>query len=165
MEPPAIVTADLVDAHQDAVESCEVQFRRFGGRRAFAGRIRTVQTFEDNALLRSVLEMPGEGAVLVVDGGGSLRVALVGDVIAGLALANGWSGLVINGAVRDSAALAALDIGLKALGTNPMKSAKRGIGEVDVPLRFGGVTFTPGAMLYADDDGILVSDAPLAERS
>lgn len=161
METPAIATADLVDAHQEIVRSCELQFRRFGGRRAFAGRIRTIRTFEDNALLRGVLETPGDGAVLVVDGGGSLRVALVGDIIAGLALANGWSGLVVNGAVRDSAALASLDIGLKALGTNPMKSAKRGIGEADVPIAFGGVTFAPGAMLYADDDGILVSDEPL----
>ncbi len=155
-------TADLVDAHQERVRTCETQFRQFGGRRAFAGLVRTVRSREDNVLLRGILATPGNGAVLVVDGGGSLRMALVGDVIAGLALENGWSGLVIFGAVRDSIALGALDIGIKALGTNPMKSAKRGDGEADVPVTFGGVTFTPGMMLYSDDDGIVVSDEPLA---
>jgi regulator of ribonuclease activity A len=120
-----------------------------------------VSTFCDNALIREVLLTNGDGRVLVVDGGGSLHAALVGDMIAGLALANGWSGLVIFGAVRDVVALRALDVGIKALGSNPMKSAKRGIGAVDVPLSFGGVLFRPGAWLYSDDDGILVSDAAL----
>jgi regulator of ribonuclease activity A len=154
-------TADLVDAHQDQLQSCEVQFRQFGGRAAFAGAIRTVSTFCDNALLKQTLSTPGAGDVLVIDGGGSLHVALVGDLIAGLALANNWSGLVIFGAVRDVVALRALDLGIKALGSNPMKSAKRGIGAVDVPVSFGGVLFKPGAWLYSDDDGILVSDAAL----
>jgi regulator of ribonuclease activity A len=154
-------TVDLVDAHQDRVQSCSVAFRQFGGRRCFAGRIRTVRTLEDNALLREVLGTPGDGAVLVVDGGGSSRVALVGDVIAALAIASGWSGLLINGAIRDVARLATLDIGVKALASNPMKSAKNRIGEVDVPVTFGGVRFAPGAMLYSDEDGVLVSDAPL----
>jgi regulator of ribonuclease activity A len=149
-------TADLVDAHQDQLQSCEVQFRQFGGRAAFSGAIRTVSTFGDNALLKQMLSAPVAGDVLVVDGGGSLRVALVG-----LALANNWSGLVIFGAVRDVVALRALDIGIKALGSNPMKSAKRGIGAVDVPVSFGGVLFRPGAWLYSDDDGIVVSDVPL----
>ncbi|MDB5094203.1 MAG: S-adenosylmethionine--2-demethylmenaquinone methyltransferase [Candidatus Eremiobacteraeota bacterium] len=154
-------TADLVDAHQERLQSCEAPLRQFGGRAAFHGAIRTVSTFCDNALIREVLLTNGDGRVLVVDGGGSLHAALVGDMIAGLALANGWSGLVIFGAVRDVVALRALDVGIKALGSNPMKSAKRGIGAVDVPLSFGGVLFRPGAWLYSDDDGILVSDAAL----
>ena len=154
-------TVDLVDAHQDRVQSCSIAFRQFGGRRSFSGRIRTVRTHEDNARLKDLLGTPGNGAVLVVDGGGSLRVALVGDVIASLAIANGWSGLLINGAIRDVARLATLDVGVKALASNPMKSAKNRIGEVDVPVTFGGVRFAPGAMLYSDEDGVLVSDAPL----
>ena len=155
------VTADLVDAYADRVQGCTIQFRQFGGQRAFHGPIRTVRTFEDNALVRAVLSTAGDGAVLEVDGGGSLRVALVGDMIAALAVAHDWSGLVIHGAVRDSVALAQLEVGIKALGTNPLKSGKQSVGEIDVPVTFGGATFAPGAMLYSDDDGILVSATPL----
>jgi len=149
-------TADLADEHGDAVRSCETQFRSFGGRRAFEGRISTVRCFEDNAMLRSVLEQPGEGRVLVVDGGASLRVALLGDRIAGLAATTGWEGIVINGAVRDVAALAMLDIGVKALGSNPRRSSKTGAGGTDVGVTFGDITFAPGEHLVADDDGIVV---------
>lgn len=152
----SFATADLVDAYGDRLYGCELQFRHFGAARAFHGPIRTVRTFEDNVLIKSVLSTPGEGAVLVVDGGGSLRCALVGDLIAGIAVANGWNGLVIRGAVRDVAALRDLGIGICALGTNPVKSAKLGTGTVDVVLSFGGATFAPGAMLYADEDGIIV---------
>jgi regulator of ribonuclease activity A len=158
---PRFATADLVDAYADRVMGCDVQFGQFGKHRTFCGRIRTIRTFEDNALVRSMLSTPGEGSVLVIDGGASLRVALVGDMIAALAVAHGWAGIVIYGAVRDTVALAQIDIGLKALGSNPLKSAKNAIGETDVPVSFGGATFTPGAMLYSDDDGLLVSDAPL----
>ena len=156
-----VVTADLIDRYGDALQSCDLQFRQFGGRPRFAGRIRTVRCHEDNVLLRQVLSGPGEGQVLVVDGGGSLHTSLVGDVIAGLARENGWAGLVVNGAVRDVVALGGLDIGLKALGSNPRKSAKAGAGEVDVPISFGGVRFEPGAQLYSDEDGIVVADGPL----
>jgi len=128
-----------------------------GTARPFSGRIVTVRCFQDNALVRSVLAEPGEGRVLVVDGGGSLHTALMGDVIATMAVENGWSGVVINGAVRDVAALRRLDLGIKALGSNPRKSAKTGAGERDVPVTFGGVTFHPGAELFSDDDGILVT--------
>jgi regulator of ribonuclease activity A len=155
------LTVDLVDAHQDRVRSCEVQFRQFGAVRSFCGPIRTIRTFEDNALIRETLGTPGNGAVLVVDGGGSLRSALVGDVIAGIGVEHGWAGLVLWGAVRDVGPLGALPIGIKALGSNPMRSAKNRVGRVDVPVSFGGVLFTPGEMLYSDDDGILVSAAPL----
>jgi regulator of ribonuclease activity A len=149
-------TADLVDEHGEALQSCDLQLRQFGGRRRFHGPIRTVACFEDNALVRQVLSEPGDGAVLVVDGGGSLHTALVGDLIAGLAQANGWAGLVVHGAVRDTEALAGLDIGIKALGSNPRRSAKLATGQVDVPVRFGGVGFRPGAHLYSDEDGVVV---------
>lgn len=149
-------TADLVDSIGAGVRSCDVQFRQFGGRPEFAGPISTVRCFQDNALLKSVLSEPGAGGVLVVDGAGSLHTALVGDVIAELARSNGWAGLVINGAVRDAAALRGMDIGVKALGTNPRKSTKTGAGERDVEVDLGGVTFVPGQIAYSDDDGIVV---------
>ncbi len=152
----AIATADLVDKYGAELRVCDVQFRQFGGRRVFAGPVRTVSCHQDNALLRDLVQTPGGGAVLVVDGGGSLRTALAGDVIAGFARDSGWAGLVVHGAVRDSAALAALDLGIKALGTNPRKSGKTGAGAVDVPVTFGGVTFHPGDVLHADDDGIVL---------
>jgi regulator of ribonuclease activity A len=149
-------TADLVDEHGEALQSCDLQLRQFGGRGRFHGPIRTVACFQDNALVKRVLSEPGAGAVLVVDGGGSLHTALVGDLIAGLAQANGWAGLVVHGAVRDTEALGRLDIGIKALGANPRKSAKLAAGQVDVPVSFGGVTFRPGEHLYSDDDGVVV---------
>ena len=156
-----VATADLIDQHGESLHSCDLQFRQFGRRNRFSGRIRTVRCHQDNVLIRQVLSEPGEGQVLVVDGGGSLHTSLVGDVVAGLARANGWAGLVVNGAVRDVVALAGLDIGLKALGSNPRKSAKAGVGEVDVPVSFGGVRFEPGAYLYSDEDGIVVAPAAL----
>lgn len=152
-------TADLVDSIGADVRSCDLQFRQFGGRPHFAGPISTVRCFQDNALLKSVLSQPGAGRVLIVDGAGSLHTALVGDLIAGLARSNGWAGLVINGAVRDAAALRGIDIGIKALGTNPRKSTKTGAGERDVEVRLGGVTFVPGELAYSDDDGIVVVEA------
>ena len=153
-----ISTADLFDEHADRAAVCELQFRQFGRRRAFSGEISTIRCREDNVLVKQRLSGPGEGRVLVIDGGGSLRFALVGDVVAGDARDNGWSGLVINAAVRDVAALAELDLGIKALGSMPRPSGKTGRGEIDVPVTFGGVTFRPGAMLYSDDDGIVVID-------
>ena len=149
-------TADLTDEIGPGVRSCDVQFRQFGGRREFAGTISTIRCFEDNALLKSVLSEPGTGRVLVIDGAGSVHAALVGDVIAELGRASGWVGLVINGAVRDSTTLATLDIGIKALGTNPRKSAKTGAGERDVVVSFGGVDFAPGDVVFSDEDGIVV---------
>lgn len=148
-------TADLVDEHGDGIGSCDTQFVQYGGRAAFRGVAVTVSCFEDNALLKSVLGEPGEGRVLVVDGGGSVHRALMGDVIAGLAVANGWAG-VVNGAVRDVAALRELPIGVKALGSNPRKSTKTGAGERDVVLRLGGCEFRPGDVVVSDEDGIVV---------
>jgi regulator of ribonuclease activity A len=157
-----VPTADLVDRYGPELRVCETQFRQFGARRSFAGPVRTVSCREDNALLRDLLHTPGSGGVLVVDGAGSLRAALVGDLIAGAALANGWAGLAVHGAVRDSAALCGLDLGIKALGTNPRRSAKEGAGAIDVPVTFGGVTFYPGDILHADDDGIVLLPRPAA---
>ncbi|MGH3690407.1 MAG: ribonuclease E activity regulator RraA [Microbacterium sp.] len=151
-----VATADLYDELEEGIQSLSLQLRSFGRRSAFDGPIRTVRCFEDNALVKAVLASPGEGAVLVVDGGGSLETALMGDLIAASAVANGWAGVVINGAIRDCVAIDALDLGVKALGTNPRKSAKLGAGERDVPLVIGGVVFRPGAHLYSDEDGILV---------
>lgn len=154
-------TADLIDLRPE-LASCELQFRAFGRRRAFCGPIRTVRCDRDNALLKQVLSLPGDGAVLVVDGGGSLACALVGDVIATLGMQNGWAGVVVHGAIRDSVAIDALDFGVKALGTNPRKSGKTGAGEADVPVSFGGVRFVPGQWLYSDADGIVVAEQRIA---
>lgn len=150
-----ISTADLYDEHGEHLASVSLQFQDVGGNLRFTGPIRTIRCIEDNGLVKSTLNSPGNGAVLVVDGGGSLNTALMGDMIAEAAVANGWAGVVINGAVRDRAALARLPLGVKALGSNPRKSAKESAGEVDVTVTFGGVAFRPGAALYADDDGIL----------
>lgn len=148
-------TADLYDERGDELLALELQLRAFG-RPRFAGSVRTVRCFEDNALLKSVLQTPGEGAVLVVDGGGSLRTALVGDIIAALAVENGWGGLVLHGGLRDSAVIDGMPLGVRALGTTPRKGGKTGAGELDVPLEFGGARFRPGAHLWADEDGLLV---------
>lgn len=157
--PPlmTVVTADLFDRYEAKVASCQTQFRQFGARRAFHGQIVTVRCFEDNVLLKQALSTPGQGRVLVVDGGGSLGAALLGDVIGGIAVTHGWGGVLIHGAVRDTVALSRLELGVKALGTNPKKSLKKGTGEANVPVTFGGVTFVPGHFLYSDDDGVLVS--------
>lgn len=151
-----ISTADLYDQHGENLASVSLQFQDLGGHTAFTGPIRTIRCREDNGLVKSTLNSPGDGAVLVVDGGGSLNTALMGDMIAGAAVDNGWAGVVINGAIRDRAAIAGLPLGVKALGSNPRKSAKDSAGEADVTVEFGGVTFRPGAVLYADSDGILV---------
>lgn len=152
----SVATADLYDERGEDLQSVAMQFRSFGGVAGFSGKIRTVHCFEDNVVLKSVLSSPGEGAVLVIDGGGSLDRALMGDMIAELAVENGWAGVIINGAVRDRKALAQLPLGIKALGSNPRKSTKGGKGETDVPVTIDGVAFRPGAMVYADEDGILV---------
>ena len=149
-------TADLVDEIGPEVRSCDLQFGQYGGRAMFAGPISTVKCFQDNALLKSVLSEPGDGRVLVIDGDASVHTALVGDLIAELGRSNGWAGLIVHGAVRDASTLRTLDIGIKALGTNPRKSTKTGAGQRDVAVTFGGVTFLPDEIAYSDDDGIVV---------
>ncbi|MFG2005772.1 ribonuclease E activity regulator RraA [Spirillospora sp. NPDC048911] len=150
-------TADLIDDFGDELRSCEMQFRQYGARTTFGGPIATVRCSRDNALVKQLLNSPGEGRVLVVDGGGSLASALMGDMIAAAAVKNGWAGVVINGAVRDVAALRTMELGVKALGSNPRKSAKDGAGEVDEPVTFGGVEFRENDWLYSDEDGIVVA--------
>ncbi|MFD3376541.1 MULTISPECIES: ribonuclease E activity regulator RraA [unclassified Streptomyces] len=150
-------TADLYDEHGDDLQSCTTLFRIFGARTSFEGVVTTVRCHEDNVVLKATLGEPGAGRVLVVDGGGSLAAALMGDLIADLGASSGWEGVVINGAVRDVEALSKIDLGVKALGSNPRKSRKEGVGDRDVEVSFGGVTFTPGCHLYSDTDGILVT--------
>ena len=154
-------TADLYDRYEGHVEVLDPILRDFGGLARFSGPIATLQVLDDNTLVRKALESPGRARVLVVHGGGSLTCALVGDKIAELAQKNGWSGLVVNGCIRDAAVIREMAIGVKAIATNPRKSVKRDSGVADVPVRFGGVTFVPGHHLYADEDGVLVSADPL----
>lgn len=156
MRTTPVATADLVDEFGDRLRVCDVQFTSYGAVHSFAGPVRTVSCPGDNALLHELLRTPGEGCVVVVDGGASLRTALLGDLMAARARDNGWAGVIVYGAVRDSAILAGLDIGIQALGTNPRKSAKAGMGAVDVPVSFGGVTFTTGDILHADHDGVVL---------
>lgn len=149
-------TADLVDEIGAEVRSCDTQFTQYGGNRDFVGTVTTVRCFQDNALLKSILGESNPGGVLVIDGDASVHTALVGDLIAELARSNGWVGIVVNGAIRDAATIGGMEIGVKALGTNPRKSTKTGAGERDVPLTIGGETFTPGDTIYSDDDGIVL---------
>lgn len=154
-------TADLYDEHGAKLRVLDPIFRHYGGKRAFAGRIVTVKVHEDNKLVRGALEKDGAGQVLVIDGGGSLRSALVGGNIAKLAADNQWEGIVVNGCIRDSVEVAATAVGVLALATNPVKPGKHGFGEVNVPVRFGGVTFAPGEYVYVDEDGAVVSSEKL----
>ncbi len=154
-------TTDLCDAYPELVQIPESIFGDFGGVVKFSGPIATVKTFEDNTLVRAALETPGRGRVLVVDGGGSMRCALLGDNLAKLGVENGWRGVVINGCLRDAEAIGELPIGVKALAVHPRKSLKNNYGWSEVPLAFAGVTFTPGHYLYADMDGIVVAPAAL----
>ena len=149
-------TPDLYDDFEDIATTCSTQFRDFGGKKRFSGPIRTVTCRNDNQLFRALMDEPGDGAVAVVDGKGSTEVALIGDIIAAKAAKNGWSGVVIYGAVRDVVVLKDIDLGIKALGTNPAKSVKRGEGAVDVLLHFGGARFEPGHYIYCDENGVLV---------
>lgn len=154
-------TCDLCDAHGAQLQVVAPIFQIHGGRRAFHGGIVTVSCPEDNSLVRALVAEPGHGKVLVVDGGGSLRCALLGDMLGAKAVANGWEGIVIHGAVRDVEALAALDLGVRALASVPKASEKRGLGTRGGVLAFAGVTFEPGHHLYADADGIVIARSAL----
>lgn len=159
----SFATADLWDLHGDRLQVVEPLFYDYGGRRSFHGPVRTLKCFEDNALVRQVLGQPGGGAVLVVDAGGSQRCAMLGDQLARLAVDNAWAGVLMYGLIRDSLAIGDMALGVKALGVIPVKSVKRGEGQIDISVRFAGVTFSPGHWLYADADGILVADHCLAD--
>lgn len=155
-------TCDLCDRYPDLVRVADPLFRDFGGRHAFGGRIVTIKCHEDNSLVRDLVAEPGQGCVLVVDGGGSLRRSLLGDQLAARAVESGWEGIVVFGAVRDVEAIAHMNIGVKALAAIPLKTDKRGIGDRDVAVRFAGVDFVPGEYVYADANGIIVAAQALA---
>ena len=156
-------TADLCDDHYDNgnIQICEPIFGDFGARNKFSGAIHTIHCFEDNSLVREAVAMDGKGKVLVIDGGGSLRCAMLGDLLAAKAVSNGWEGVIIHGLIRDSADIETMDLGVKALGTLPLKSVKNNKGTHNVEVGFAGVRFTPGSFAYADEDGIILSPAAL----
>jgi len=158
-------TPDLCDEFEaelgQSVRIVAPMFQQYGGRKYFSGQIVTLKIFEDNSLVREAFAEDGKGKVLVVDGGGSLRCALVGDQLAILAQSKGWEGVVVYGCIRDSADINGIDIGVRALNTHPQKSIKKGVGDKNIAVTFGGVTFKPGEYLYADEDGILVSSKAL----
>jgi regulator of ribonuclease activity A len=152
-----ISTPDLCDQFPDLVQVLAPMFNNYGGVRNFGGEIVTVKCFEDNSLVKEQLGLPGNGKVLVVDGGGSLRKALLGDLIAASAVKNGWAGVIIYGCIRDVDAINAMQLGVQALNTIPLKTEKRGIGDLNIPVTFGGVTFIPGAFVYADNNGVIIA--------
>jgi regulator of ribonuclease activity A len=153
----SFVTCDLCDDFPNDVRVCEPMFGSFGGRSQFSGKVVTVKCHEDNSRVKELLATPGNGNVLVVDGGGSLRCALLGDLIGDSAVKNGWEGVIVYGCVRDVDALAELDLGVMALSAIPLKSVRKGVGEVDLPITFGGVTFNAGDYVYADNNGVIIS--------
>jgi regulator of ribonuclease activity A len=156
-------TTDLCDANADKVSIAEpIGFKDFGGSKYFSGKIHTVKCFEDNPLVRKALETNGEGKVLVIDGGGSVRCALPGDMLADLAIKNKWNGIIVYGCIRDSEAIAKLPLGVKALNVIPLKSNKRNEGQENITVRFAGTDFTPGQFVYCDCEGIIVAKEPLS---
>lgn len=155
------VTPDLCDAYPD-VQVVEPMFSNFGGHDSFGGQIVTVKCFEDNSVVKEQVDKDGTGKVMVVDGGGSMRRALLGDMLAEKAAANGWEGIIVYGCVRDVDVLVQTPLGVQALASHPMKTDKRGIGDLNVPVTFAGVTFRPGEYVYADNNGIIVSPTALS---
>lgn len=154
-------TPDLCDENEGKVKVATPMFQAYGGKARFHGQIQTVKVFEDNVFVRDMLSEPGTGKVLVVDGGGSLRCALVGDLIAAMAQKNGWEGIIVYGCIRDSGVINGIDIGVRALNTNPLKSIKQGAGYKNIPVTFAGITFEPGEFVYVDEDGIITSATAL----
>ncbi len=161
MSNTKIITPDLCDEYPDLVQVLEPMMNNYGAIDAFGGEIVTVKCFEDNSVVKEQVGLPGEGRVMVVDGGGSMRNALLGDMLAEKAAANGWSGLVIYGCIRDVDVIGQTQLGVQAMNTNPRKTDKRGIGDLNVQVTFGGVTFTPGHYVYADNNGVIVSPEKL----
>lgn len=154
-------TPDICDEYSGRIQVLEPLFRDFGGKRKFCGEIVTVKCYEDNSMVKSTLAGKGRGKVLVVDGGGSLRCALLGDLLGAMAIENGWQGVLVNGCVRDVEILKGMELGVRALESHPLKSEKRGEGELDVIVRFAGVSIEPGWYLYADENGVIVANGKL----
>lgn len=163
MEPTNFKTADLCDESPENLAVCELMFRSFGKRRRFSGPVSTVKVHEDNVLVRKALETLPPGTVLAVDGGGSKKCALLGGKLAAIAVERSLGGVVINGCVRDSAELSEMEVGVLALASHPRRSEKKGEGETNVPVEFGGVVWSPGHYVYADEDGAIVSAKDLSE--
>ncbi|MBK7563148.1 putative regulator of ribonuclease activity [Candidatus Propionivibrio aalborgensis] len=162
----SLKTPDLLDSNEEqtlagAVRVVAPMFQRYGARTSFSGQIVTLKLFEDNSLVREAFAEAGNGKVLVIDGGGSTRCALVGDQLAILAHKNGWEGAIVFGCIRDSGDINLIDIGVRALNTHPLKSIKKGVGDRNIDITFGGVTFKPGEWIYADEDGVIVSSSAL----
>lgn len=154
-------TADVCDVLEHDARVVQSPLRNYGGKQIFEGVVSTVECFEDNSLVRTALDEPGNNRVLVIDGMASMRCALLGDMLADKAMKNGWQGIIVNGCIRDSAAITTMQLGVKALSTNPRKSIKLGAGQRDVPVEFGGEVFRPGEYVYADLDGVVITDRPL----
>ena len=152
-----IVTPDLCDDFPDLVKVVQPMFNNYGGKASFGGEIVTVKCFEDNSIVKAQVDKSGVGKVMVVDGGGSYRAALLGDMLAEKAANNGWEGLIIYGCIRDVDVIGKTPLGVQALATHPKKTEKKGIGELNVEVTFGGVTFKPGEFAYADNNGVIVS--------
>jgi len=155
------LTPDLCDEYPDLVQVVEPMFNNYGLHESFGGEIVTVKCFEDNSKVKELVDTDGKGKVMVVDGGGSMRHALLGDMLAEKAAKNGWEGLIIYGCIRDVDAIMETELGVQALGTNPLKTDKRGLGDVNVTVKFGGVEFVPGQFVYADNNGVIVSPKAL----
>ncbi len=155
------LTPDLCDAFPDLVQAVDPIFKNYGGRQSFGGEIITVKCFEDNSKVKELVATDGTGKVMVVDAGGSMRRACLGDMLAEKAVQNGWQGIVIYGCIRDVDIIAKTLLGVQALGAHPIKTDKRGIGDINIPVTFGGVTFIPGNFIYADNNGVIVSPRKL----
>ncbi|MAS25279.1 MAG: ribonuclease activity regulator protein RraA [Oceanospirillaceae bacterium] len=156
------ITPDLCDEYPDLVQVVEPMFTNYGGIESFGGEIVTVKCYEDNSKVKELVEQDGKGKVMVIDGGASMRKALMGDMIAEKAAKHGWEGAIIYGCIRDVDAIMETDLGVQALATVPLKTDKRGLGDINVPVKFGGVEFIPGQYVYADNNGVIVSPEPLS---
>ena len=154
-------TADLCDEFSEHLQVARPGLLNYGGRTQFFGKIVTIKLHEDNSLVREILNADGHGMVLVIDGGASTRCALLGDILAARAVENGWNGIIVNGCIRDTVEIHRMDLGVKALGTHPLKSVKNDTGQLNVPIHFGRVTYRPGDYLYADEDGTVIAPFPL----
>jgi regulator of ribonuclease activity A len=156
-----IITPDLCDKYPELVQVVEPMFNNYGGKESFGGEIVTVKCFEDNSIVKEQVATPGQGKVMIVDGGASMRAALLGDMLAEKAAENGWEGLIVYGCIRDVDVIMETNLGVQALSTHPMKTDKRGLGDLNVPVTFGGVTFKPGQYVYADNNGVIISPEKL----
>ena len=161
MNSSKVITPDLCDEYPDLVQVLTPMLQNFGGVDSFGGEIVTVKCFEDNSIVKEQVGLSGQGRVMVVDGGGSMRNALLGDMLAEKAAENGWEGLIIYGCIRDVDVIRQTKLGVQAISTHPRKTEKRGVGDLNIPVTFGGITFVPGQYVYADNNGVIVAPTKL----